>query len=487
MIKTKTKSRTDQPLLSTWYFRASDFIRSTGSRNLWLVFGLLLLGMTITVLASLYLKSEVVRAAEQEFDFISSEIQLNIADRLAASAQVLYSGAALFDSSETVTREEWRIFIEQLRIEEQLPGTQGVGFAILIPPDQLERHIQQIRDEGFPEYTVRPEGDREIYSSIIYLEPFSSRNLRAFGYDMFSEPVRRATMEKARDENTVVLSGKVVLVQETNEDVQAGTLMYVPVYQKGMPIETVEQRRAAIIGWVYSPYRMTDLMRGTLRNWEAEQGNQHTHLQIYDGDAISTDTLLFDSRSEADKALAASPSDFSKLTPVDFNGRHWTLRFSQVGGLSTLANYDSVWFMLSGGTCFTIFLAVLVLSLLRTQVNAQRIAEELTIELKESETKFRMLAENIPNTVFLCRNDSRYTLIYLNDEVEELTGYSKAEFLENGLTFFELYHHDDLPHIPTLQRDSNSSINRSAFHITYRIHHRSGEIRWVDEWGGGEY
>ncbi len=253
MIKTKTNSRTAQSILSTWHFRASDFIRSTGSRNLWLVFGLLILGMTITALASLYVKSEVERAAEREFDFISSEIQLNIADRLAASAQVLFSGAALFNSSDTVTREEWRIFIEQLRIEEQLPGIQGVGFAIMIPPEQLDQHIQQIRDEGFPEYTVRPEGDREAYSSIIYLEPFTGRNLRAFGYDMFSEPVRRAAMEQARDENTAVLSGKVVLVQETNEDVQAGTLMYVPIYRKGLPIETVEQRRAAILGWVYSP------------------------------------------------------------------------------------------------------------------------------------------------------------------------------------------------------------------------------------------
>ncbi|MBK7453331.1 MAG: CHASE domain-containing protein [Anaerolineales bacterium] len=356
MIKTKTKPGTAQSILSTWHFRASDFIRSTGARNLWFVFGLLILGMTVTALASFYEKSEAELAAEREFDFISSEIQLNIADRLSANAQVLFSGAALLESSGTVTREGWHIFIEQLRIEEQLPGIQGVGFALLIPPEQLDQHIQQIRDEGFPQYTVRPEGDRGIYSSIIYLEPFAGRNLRAFGYDMFSEPVRRAAMEQARDENTAVLSGKVVLVQETNEDVQAGVLMYVPIYRKGMPIETVAQRRAAILGWVYSPYRMTDLMRGTLRNWETEHGNEHFHLQVHDGDVISADSLLFDSRSEADKALAASTPEFSRLTPVDFEGHHWTLRFSQMGGLSTLADYDSFWFILSGGTSFTIFL-----------------------------------------------------------------------------------------------------------------------------------
>jgi CHASE1-domain containing sensor protein len=56
--------------------------------------------------------------------------------------------------------------------------------------------------------------------------------------------------ERARDTDAAALSGKVVLVQETDKEVQAGTLMYVPLYRKGMPIETIEQRRAAIYGWV---------------------------------------------------------------------------------------------------------------------------------------------------------------------------------------------------------------------------------------------
>ncbi|MBK8419643.1 PAS domain S-box protein [Candidatus Villigracilis saccharophilus] len=417
-------------LQSSWRVRVFDFIHDSGSRNLWLALSLLAFGMTLSLLASLYVKSEAEIAAEREFSFISNEIQLNIADRLASSAQVLYSGAALFDSSESVTREEWRIFTNQLRLEQQLPGIQGVGFALLIPPEQLDQHIQQIRDEGFPQYTVRPEGSRQIYSSIVYLEPFSDRNLRAFGYDMFSEPVRRAAMEQARDENSAVLSGKVVLVQETNEDVQAGTLMYVPIYRQGMPIETVEQRRAAIIGWVYSPYRMTDLMRGTLRNWEVEQGKQPAHLQVYDGDVISSDTLLYDSRSDAEKDLANPDSEYSKLTAVDLAGHRWTLRFAQVGGLSALTDYDSVWLILLGGTSISLLLFVLTLSLLRTQVNARRIAEELTIELRESEEKFRQFFEQSSDGIAIL--DETGSVIEWNLALEKLTGLERTQALGRG-------------------------------------------------------
>ena len=88
----------------------------------------------------------------------------------------------------------------------------------------------------------------------------------------------------------------MILVQETDKDVQAGTLMYLPVYRRGMPIATVEERRAAIVGWVYSPYRMTDMINGTLRGWDVKQENKQIYLEIYDGDLISPDTLLYDSR-----------------------------------------------------------------------------------------------------------------------------------------------------------------------------------------------
>jgi two-component system cell cycle sensor histidine kinase/response regulator CckA len=55
---------------------------------------------------------------------------------------------------------------------------------------------------------------RAFATSITHIEPFTGRNLRAFGFDMYSEPVRRAAMEAARDTGAAALSGKVVLVQE---------------------------------------------------------------------------------------------------------------------------------------------------------------------------------------------------------------------------------------------------------------------------------
>jgi CHASE1-domain containing sensor protein len=231
---------------------------------------LLPVGLIATIVTTIYVKRDVEADAKREFDFTCIQIQLMIDARMDSYAQILTIATAFFDASDEVTREEWHNFTMQQKLEQRLPGVQGIGFSLMIPRDRLEQHIQEIRSQGFPDYNVKPEGDREIYTSIIYLEPFSERNLRAFGYDMFSEPVRRMAMERAMDLNVATLSGKVILVQETDQEVQAGTLMYVPVYRKGMSTETVADRRAALYGWVYSPYRMNDLMQGILKGWDIE-------------------------------------------------------------------------------------------------------------------------------------------------------------------------------------------------------------------------
>ena len=132
-------------------------------------------------------------------------------------------------------------------------------------PDERDAHIARIRAEGFPEYDIHPPGERDLYTSIVFLEPFVGRNLAAFGFDMYSEPTRRRAMLRAARLGETSITAKVTLMQETHGKVQAGVLLYVPVYRQGGPTDTPAQRMQALIGFVYSPYRLDDLMQGILR------------------------------------------------------------------------------------------------------------------------------------------------------------------------------------------------------------------------------
>jgi CHASE1-domain containing sensor protein len=361
----------------------------TGRRGIWQAWALLLIGLMATAVAVHSTKTDADEDAKREFDFVCNEIQTKISDRLRAHEQILRSAAAFLDRSNVVSRQEWHRFTERQKVERQLPGIQGIGFALLIPPQKLEQHVQQIRAEGFPTYQVRPAGDREVYSSIIYLEPFTNRNLRAFGYDMLSEPVRRAAMERARDRDVAALSGKVVLVQETEQDVQAGALMYVPVYRPGMPAETIPQRREAILGWVYSPYRMDDLMQGILGGWDLA-GQKRIRLEIFDGGMESPDALLYDSQpAKGQKKPSELP--LAMQSGIVYAGHQWTLHFSRTGGQALAMDYGKVWLVLFGGISTSLLLSGLFYSLLNIRFKARQMAAKLTAELKWSEEKFRAL------------------------------------------------------------------------------------------------
>ncbi len=349
----------------------------------WLV---LLLGLLLTLFVSYRVKTDIELHERQKFELRCEEVKLKIQARLAAQKQILLSGAAMFDASEDVTRKEWRVYVRRLSFDQHFNGIQALGFSLWIKPEQLKAHENSLRQSGFPDYRVKPEGKRDAYTSIIYIEPFSGRNLRAFGYDMYSEPIRRAAMDYAVDSQNVSLSGKVTLLQEESTNVQAGTLMYAPVYQKNKPIDTREQRRAALFGWVYSPFRMTDLFKNIVSDGNIETIS-HLHLHIYDGDKIQPENLLYQSENH----LLNNPAPlFSLETQMALFGTLWTLRFEEFTGVEKNVDYGKVWITTSAG----VFISLLLFFLLRTyflmRTNALKIAFELTTQLRKSEEKLAL-------------------------------------------------------------------------------------------------
>jgi PAS domain S-box-containing protein len=367
-------------------------------------------------------KKEMDTVVEHEFALVCNEIKTKITTRLFAHAQLLRSGSSLFAASDNVTRNDWKLFNETAKINKNLPGILGVGFSLIIKKDQLQQHIQQIRNEGFSDYTVRPAGKRDVYTSIVYLEPFTDRNKRAFGYDMYSDSIRKKAMQLACDMDVAAMSGKVILVQETDKDLQAGTLMYVPVYKKGFPTNTINERRAAIIGWVYSPYRMVDLMHGILGTRDLNDIDK-IHLCIYDNDDISQNSLLFDSQSNAN--INKADILYQTITlPIVFNNKKWTLEFSRP--IEHLPFFKSkALIILISGLIITLLLFVLTFLLFYTKYKANEIAKRLTSDLKESEERFSLFMDQLPVSAFIKDKSGRN--LYFNRQLIDLMGFNNWE------------------------------------------------------------
>lgn len=410
----------------------------------WLI---LALGLGVTDMLRHSARQDTAQVLEAEFQSWVNKIAYRIESGLNSNVQVLRGVAGLFNASETVTRQAFHRYVAGLRLAESYPGIQGVGFSRFIRPDQKAAHEAAIRQEGFPDYAIRPEGEREFYTSVIYLEPFTGRNLRAFGYDMVTEPVRWAAAVRAWDVGQPTLSGKVTLQQETATDIQPGFLLFVPVYRADAPQDSLEERRTHLIGWAFSPLRMYDLMRSLLQTVEFEELRSALNLEIYDGVHLSPDARLFMLHS----ATVTTPEPaFQALRRLAFGGHPWSLRVTSTPPFDARHSNEKAWLITIAGIVGSLLLALLVGVLTASQMRitaalreaARNIAERQRVEdaLRESETRFRSYFE-LP-IIGIAITSVEKGWLEINDRLCEMLGYSHEALQQK--TWAELTHPDDL-------------------------------------------
>jgi PAS domain S-box-containing protein len=134
-------------------------------------------------------------------------------------------------------------------------------------------------------------------------------------------------------------------------------------------------------------------------------------------------------------------------------------------------NYERIWQIEEINTLLT--LANNISSAIERNLNEAIILE--------SEEKFRLLATNIPGTVHLTKYGEKWSKLYLNDEIENLTGYPKSDFIENKRYFIDLVHPDDLQIIHKKSEELEN--NKLKFHVIYRIINKEGICKWIEEFG----
>ncbi|MCC6759201.1 MAG: CHASE domain-containing protein [Candidatus Omnitrophica bacterium] len=320
-----------------------------------------------------------------KFELETSRFETAVVNRLEIYINVLRSGRGLFAASEFVSRKEWEEFISSLNLDENYPGLQGFGFARYLSGEEKDPFIDEVRKDGFEDFNITPEGARDIYVPVAYIEPFMGRNLHAFGFDMFSENVRRNAIENARDSGRIQLSGKVTLKQEENEEFkQSGALIYAPIYKNGIQFASQEERRKAILGFVYSPVRINDLMAGILGNNDSE-----SDFIIFDGieSEMSEATEIYDSSGQGQyifKNLQKQKSRLIKTKTIKIANHPWTFFFySRPGfGVGPLESRFP-FFVLFGGLIFGVLLAALFYSLNISRFRAISIAQEMTRDLRQ--------------------------------------------------------------------------------------------------------
>lgn len=410
-----------------------------------------------------------------DFDFLVRDAEARIGVRMEAYEQVLRGAAARFGQGGMVSRGEFRAYVATLHLEDHYPGIQGLGFSLVVPAASLAHHTGAVRGEGFPTYQVRPPGPRDPYTSIVYLEPFAGRNLRAFGYDMFSEPVRRDAMERARDEGKATLSGKVTLVQETTEAVQFGVLMYHPVYRPGAEPLTVEERRERLVGWAYIPFRMGDLMEGIFG-----AGRSDLATRVFDGPEPSPGALLFDS---APGGRTAAPGRFHNLRSLGVVDRTWAMAAESGPAFDARLSRWAPAFILAGGLSISVLLALLFWSMASARDRAVRVAGALNRQLLDKNAAL-VAGEARLGHVLAGTNDGFWDWhipsgrVVFSDRWASMLGYALEELEPSVTTRERLVHPQDLGRVMEAVQAMLDDPHRH-YQMEHRVLHKDGHWVWI--------
>ncbi|MDP1862335.1 MAG: EAL domain-containing protein [Thiobacillus sp.] len=399
----------------------------------------LVLSLGLTYLLWRDAQSSALRTLKTEFGFHTLEVAERIRQRMLDHDQVLHSARALFTASVRVERNEFREYYGGLNLAMRYPGIQALAFISLVPDARKSDHITAMHREGFPEYTIQPQGQREIYTPVVYIEPFRGLNPRAFGFDLYSEPVRRSAMERARDTNSAVITGRLELIQDKDRQAQAGFLMLLPLYQRGAPHATLAERRSNLIGWVSTVFRAETLMTGILG-----KGADELDVEIFDGKTLSDRALLYDN-DKIFRASGHSDSLFQTTQRLEIAGRTWTILVSSLPAFEKQLRSNKSQFIALGGIVLSLFLALMTWILVRGRLRSMHAAHALNHELnarKQAEESLRLAAmvyENSSEGMLVTDADNH--IVAVNPAFTRLTGYELNDVLGKNPRVFSSGRH----------------------------------------------
>jgi diguanylate cyclase (GGDEF)-like protein/PAS domain S-box-containing protein len=359
--------------------------------------GLLTLGLTFLYWQSAESGARAKR--EQNFQVAADQIAYNLKDRMATYEVVLRGVKGYFEGSERIDRAEFQAYVGALQLRETRPGLQGVSLILQLPASALAAHLEDMRQRGFAQYTVWPDGAREQLAPITHIEPLEGNNLKALGFDVLTLPPAKEALDRARNTGELALSGQLTLLQNNSP----GLAMYLPLYGAGADTRTVDGRRSGLVGWVSAPFRLEDVIHGMSREFDAGIG-----LQISDGTrAGATETLLFSNFAQQPADPGASSSGLEARRVLELGGRRWVLHMSPLPAFAAHfqdeGHYPVAWM----GAALSVLLAWFTWLLATGRERAVALARDMTAELRATRDDLESTLNAIPDLLFDVDLDGR--------------------------------------------------------------------------------
>ena len=354
-------------------------------------YGVLLIALLLTLLAFYYVRQNVRAEDRKRFDETTVAVRTVIYRRVNRYVDAMFGARGLFPGSDPVDREEWDVYAKALKpaMPFRFNGLQFLGFAKYVRSEKREALPQEAREVGVRAPWHEPNGERAAYFPLEFVTPSNKANRRMIGYSAYSDPVHRSAMDTARDTDAPQATKMTYVLTEAPPNskkdlaLRKGLAIYLPVYKMDEPHGTVDERRAALKGFVVATFTADGLFG------ESYSRDFHPNIgfEVYDGEDVKPSALLCDFNGEKNSGKEGSAPLFSRKLRVRERvvGREWTLYFTTRPTFEKEAKSNLPTFVLVSGVTISLLLFGITWMLVHSRSQAMRVSADLKEANRELE------------------------------------------------------------------------------------------------------
>jgi PAS domain S-box-containing protein len=275
----------------------------------------LLCGGLLTVAAVEHRERANEAYVKARFELQSRELADDIAHRFELVEHGLRAarGVAQQAGEYGLSAADFRSYMQSRDLEREYPGVRGFGFMRRLPAGGEAAYRPLRQRLGVADAPIRSHqpnvGERIVVELVEPLE----RNHQAIGLDIAPEPGRRAMATEAVRRNRPLMTRPTALVQAPGTP---AFVVMLPVFRRGMPLDTPQARDAAAYGWVYSPLVFAELIENLALH------ERHIALTLTDITEPELAEPFFSTAALGDAPQAGAPAQ--ALLRVPF-GRSWAI------------------------------------------------------------------------------------------------------------------------------------------------------------------
>jgi signal transduction histidine kinase len=343
--------------------------------------------------------------AQTRFRAMARAAQNNIDARIKSYSDVLRGVAGLFRSAPDTSAAQFHQYVGELDIKRHFPGVVNINYARAVRADGLpalnDELQKRLARRGVVHTPLLTAPDRDTYTVLVYMEPLPPNLLDRLGLDLEARGTTRRSLAVARDNGSSSASGTRIALRPGPN--QSALALRLPVYRSDLPNDSVQARRLAYIGSAGLGFGLAPLVAGVLDEFPVkgvrlvltevtalapEPGEAPPRAVLYD--SLATGALPHPAPPQADDGI------FAASLPIEFNQRVWRADFSiPKSDMYTRFDMYYPWLAALAAGMSTALLYALFQTLASSRRNALRMAEEMTRELRASQTKLQASHEKL--------------------------------------------------------------------------------------------